>query len=135
MMRAHLAEIYALAVRPHDALSTAHAAIDMAQAQHQPGPEAWAHYALGRAHFLAEPAAIDRARSSFGDCLRLTDQLGMRPLAANAHHRLGEVYAMAGDRDLAPLRHRHLDTALRMYTEMEMRHWPAQAEQALRALG
>ncbi len=132
MMRAHLAETYALAARPEDALSTAYSAIDIARTRLQAGSEAWAHYALRRVHFLAEPAAIDQASSAFGNCLRLADQLGMRPLAANAQHRLGEMYARAGERDLA---HKHLDTALRMYAEMDMRHWPEQAQQALRALG
>jgi tetratricopeptide (TPR) repeat protein len=61
----------------------------------------------------------------------LAHELGMRPLVAHCHLGLGRVYAGAGDREQA---REHLHTALAMYRDMEMHHWPEQAESALRAL-
>jgi hypothetical protein len=100
MAHAHLAEAYAIAGRPADALSMARVALAIAQEQLQLGPEAWAHYALAISLARALPADIEGAVASMRDCLRLADRLSMRPLAANAHHRLGELYAKMANRTL-----------------------------------
>jgi tetratricopeptide (TPR) repeat protein len=131
MARAHLAEIYALAGQPDQAAATAQEAMEIARAQHQPGPGAWALYALGRARLLAASPELAQSRSALEECVRVASDLGMRPLAANAHHRLGEVHAKAGDQDRARA---ELGVALRMYREMDMRLWPEAAEAALQRL-
>jgi hypothetical protein len=59
------------------------------------------------------------------------ERLGMRPLVAHCQLGLGGAYAHAHDRDKA---REHLSTALSMYREMQMQHWPERAESALRAL-
>jgi hypothetical protein len=54
------------------------------------------------------------------------------PLEAHVRHRLGEAEALLFQREAAC---QQLETALRLYAEMDMRIWPDQAMTALRALG
>jgi hypothetical protein len=51
----------------------------------------------------------------------------MRPLLAHCNLGLGQVLRRAGEREAART---HLATALRLYREMDMRHWLPQAEAA-----
>jgi len=65
------------------------------------------------------------------DALRLAKELSMRPLCAHCHFGLGEVHSALGDESQA---REHLQRALSLYREMNMHHWPEQAEAALREI-
>ena len=51
----------------------------------------------------------------------------MRPLLAHCHFGLGRLHKRAGEAETART---HLASALRLYRDMDMRHWLPQAEAA-----
>ena len=60
--------------------------------------------------------------------LALANELGMRPLQAHCHLRLGKLYLKIGRRERA---HTALAPAIDLYQRMEMTFWLPQAEAAL----
>ena len=60
--------------------------------------------------------------------LVLAGTLGMRQLQAHCHHRLGSLYATAGQQAQARAA---LATAIGFYDTMDMTFWLVQAETAL----
>ncbi len=71
------------------------------------------------------------ADARYREALRLATELGMRPLVAYCHLRLGKLYARTGTRAQAQ---EHLTTATSMYREMDMRFWLEHAETEMREL-
>jgi tetratricopeptide (TPR) repeat protein len=112
------------------AIEAADKSIQLGLAASEPRYVAWGQYALAEAQRCVDRQSA-RARVSYESALARASELGMRPLVAHCHLGLGRAYAGAGDREQART---HLTSALSMYREMEMRHWPKQAESALRDL-
>jgi tetratricopeptide (TPR) repeat protein len=80
------------------------------------------NFFLGEAHFaLGNYRQATRA-------LALAEELGMRPLQAQAHRGLGILYTKIGRREQA---REELSTAIALYCAMEMQFWLPQAETAL----
>jgi hypothetical protein len=61
----------------------------------------------------------------------MATELGMRPLVAHCHLGLGQLHAKLGDAEKA---RDYLGMALSNYRELDMQHWPQQAEAELRRL-
>ena len=72
----------------------------------------------------AESAA---AVAAFRAAMDIAEEFGMRPLLAHCHLGIGQLHKRAGEQEAART---HLATALRLYRDMDMRHWLPQAEAA-----
>ena len=67
----------------------------------------------------------ERSERYFRQALALAEEIGMRPQAARCHLGLGRLSRRTGKRQEAQ---EHLQTAVMMYREMDMRFWLEQAE-------
>jgi tetratricopeptide (TPR) repeat protein len=126
-----LANAYLLADRCEDAHATAQEALQLAQRYHEKGPEAWALYLLAASDSVSLANNAEHLQRAYRDALALAEELGMRPLVAHCHLGLGQLGSGIGDTVKA---REHLERALTMYREMDMQHWPEQAEAALQEL-
>jgi tetratricopeptide (TPR) repeat protein len=125
---AWLSEAALLAGHMEQATQHAHQALDLAQAHHERGNQAWALRLLGAIAAHHEPPAVDSAQDDYRQALALADELGMRPLQAHCHRGLGTLYATAGQREQARA---ELSIAIELYRTMEMTFWLPQAEAAM----
>ncbi|MFI5026459.1 MAG: adenylate/guanylate cyclase domain-containing protein [Solirubrobacterales bacterium] len=125
LLLSYLGEAHLLAGRPDDALAVARRALDLAHRQKERGNEAWALRLLGEIAASADPPDLESGEAHYGRALTRAEELEMRPLAAHCHLGLGKLYRQAGDDAKAQ---EHLTTATRMYREMDMGFWLAQAE-------
>jgi len=71
-------------------------ALELAVAGGERGHEAYAHYLLGEIAARRDPQALDQARERYQTALRLSEMLGMRPLAGWAGLGLRGIYAAMG---------------------------------------
>jgi tetratricopeptide (TPR) repeat protein len=81
---------------------------------------------------IAAASGAENAESYYREALALAEPRGMRPQVAHCHFGLGKLYRRRGDREQAQ---EHLTTAIAMYREMGMTHWPEQAAAEMRQLG
>jgi hypothetical protein len=112
-----------MAGRINEASESALAALEAARAYKQHGAEAHALWILGSAALHDDMA---KARGYLSDALVLSEQLGMRPLAAHCHIALAKLNRLAGMQRQAD---EHLRTGVRMYREMRMAYWLREAEE------
>ena len=77
-------------------------------------------FLLGEVAAHRQPAEASAAGARYQEALSLTQQLGMRPLAAHCHLGLGKLYRRTGKRVQAQ---EHLTTATTMYREMGMQFY------------
>jgi hypothetical protein len=75
---------------------------------------------------------VEPAAAHYQQALTLANALGMRPLQAHCHLRLGTLYATTGQREQAGAA---LATAIALYRAMDMTFWLPQAEAALAQIG
>ncbi len=75
-------------------------------------------------------AGAEDAEAHYREALALAGALGMRPLVAHCHLGLGKLYRRVGKREQA---REHLNTAVPLYREMDMRFWLEQAEPETRS--
>jgi class 3 adenylate cyclase/tetratricopeptide (TPR) repeat protein len=120
-----LAEGYLLARRGRDAERAAQEALALAVQHKERGSEAWVLRLFGEIAAHADPL---QAESYYCQALALTEELGMRPLAAHCHLGLGTLYQKLGRDEQAQA---ELATAAEMYRRMEMTYWLTKAEAAL----
>ena len=124
-----LAEAYLIVGRVVDARERAEQAVALARAHRNRGWEAWGLKLLDDIHARVSAEREQRGAEQAGDAYRqaltLATELGMRPLVAHCHFGLGKVHAKTGQRDEA---REHLDTAMALYREMDMRFWLEQVE-------
>jgi len=125
---ANLSEAYALANREEDASRLVNQAIDFARGRKRRHHEAWALRALGKIAAHRDPPDTETAEASYRQAMAIADELRMRPVVADCHLGLGQLYGRAGKRQEAC---EHLTTAATMYREMDMRFGLDQAETAL----
>ena len=85
------------------------------------GARASEAHALCLAGDVASTGGAAGAEGYYREALALAGELGMRPLVAHCHLGLGKL----GKHDRA---RKHLETAITMYREMDMRFWLKQAE-------
>jgi class 3 adenylate cyclase/tetratricopeptide (TPR) repeat protein len=122
-----LAEGYVLAERPADALATATLALEAARQAGRRGNEAHVLRILGDIAFFDSREAVRR----YTESLDLATELGMRPVVAHCHARLGKVYRCTGEVLQAQ---QHLTNAASMYRAMGMRLWQRGTEAEIAAL-
>jgi class 3 adenylate cyclase/tetratricopeptide (TPR) repeat protein len=92
------------------------------------GNEAYALRLLGDIAARREPPESALAEDYYQQALTMANELGMRPLVAHCHLRLGNLYLKSRRRDEA---YAELSTAIELYRAMEMTFWLPEAERAL----
>jgi tetratricopeptide (TPR) repeat protein len=104
--------------RPDDAYRLADRAVRSSSSQ--PGFAAHALHLLGDIATYPDPFNAQAGEAYYQRALALAEPRGMRPLIAHCHRGLGELYRRAAEPRKAA---EHLDTAKRLYSDMEMRFW------------
>jgi tetratricopeptide (TPR) repeat protein len=118
MLAGHLEEAYTLAEQT----------LGFTRAHQEGGHQAYALRLLGDIATQCEPPASDQAEVYYQQALVLAEALGMRPLVAHCHHRLGQLYHQIGRDEQARTA---LTTAIDFYRAMEMTFWLPQAKAVL----
>ena len=95
------------------------------------GHAAWALRLLGEIALRSGRADAERAREYFVRTLDLATELDMRPLAAHCQLDLGRTCELTGDATNAEAR---LQTAARLFREMDMPFWETRSLAELHAL-
>jgi tetratricopeptide (TPR) repeat protein len=127
-----LGEAHLLASRLEKAYVLAERALAFAREHQGQGHQAYALRLLGDIAARREPPQAEPAEVHYQEALALAAELGMRPLVAHCHLRLGTLYRQMG-RDAearAPL-----SIALELYHAMHMTFWLPQTEAALTPVG
>ena len=124
----YLAEAYLLEQRWEEARIHAEQALALARDRQERPNEAWALRLLGEVAAHADPPDVEQVESYYGESLALAEELGMRPLLAHCHLRLGTLYHKVGWREQAQV---ELTTAAEMYRAMGMTFWLEKAGAAL----
>jgi tetratricopeptide (TPR) repeat protein len=119
---------YLLAGRLEEAGTHAEQALVLARERQEQGSQAYALGLLGEIAARGGPPESEHAKASYQQALALAIELGMRPLQAHCHLRLGTLYLKMGRRAQARTAPA---TAIDIYRAMEMIFWLPQAEAAL----
>lgn len=104
--------------------------LDLARAAGERLYEVWALRLLGEIHARGDPPDLRRAEEAFRSGIGLAAEIGMRPHLAHCHLGLGGLFARTGRKGEAS---EHLETALRMYREMDMQFYLKQSAAELKA--
>jgi tetratricopeptide (TPR) repeat protein/class 3 adenylate cyclase len=129
---AYLSEAYLLAGRMDKAVEFARHALEFARAHKERGNQAYALRLLGAIAAQQDPPESEEADAYHRQALALAEELGMRPLQAHCRRSFGTLYAAMGRHAEARA---ELDTAIQLYSAMEMAFWLPQAEAALSHVG
>ena len=86
---------------------------------------------LGRIHGKAEKPQDSNGEECILRGIRILDDLKLKPLYAQGHHFLGELYANKGQQNKAI---NNLKKAEGMFQEMGMDHWLAKTDEVLKGL-
>ncbi len=127
----HLADAYSLDGLHTRARQAVDQALTIVRDAGYRAREAWALYIQGNILARAsgtDSSAVERAHWA---ALGLANELEMCPLAAHCHLALGRLF---GNTKRSEEAREHLSKSLAMYRDMDMHHWPEQAEAALRVL-
>jgi tetratricopeptide (TPR) repeat protein len=127
-----LSEAYMLAGRLEEAHALAERALALARAHQERGHQAYALHLLGAIAAHRDPPESALAEAHYRQALALAEELGMRPLQAHCHLRLGSLYAKTGRPEQA---HTELVAAMALYRAMDMTFWLPEAEAALAQVG
>jgi tetratricopeptide (TPR) repeat protein len=115
-----------LSGRLAEALEAAQSGLTTAQQNGRRGQEAWALRTLGEIALCRHDARS--AQDDFTRALALATELDMRPLTAHCQFGLGRAARLAKDHEAAE---QHLRTAVRLFSDMQMGVWLAQASEQL----
>jgi class 3 adenylate cyclase/tetratricopeptide (TPR) repeat protein len=97
----------------------------------RPGVMTHALHLLGDIATHTDMFDAETGEAHYRQALALAEPRGMRPLVAHCHLGLSKLYQRTGRREQA---REHLTTATKMYREMDMSFWLAQAEAETRQL-
>jgi tetratricopeptide (TPR) repeat protein len=128
---AWLADSYLGDGRCTDAIDMANRSLDLSQTHGQGAQKVEAlvmRGAIASAGHMPDP---ELAHNSIHEALALAEQLKMRPLVAQCHLGLGQLYRRTDTRERA---RDHLGTAATMYSEMSMTYWLEKAKAELAQL-
>ncbi len=128
---AALGEACLLSGRRAQAVAHADRALRLARDRKERGYEAWALRLVGEIAAAGGDAETGAAVTAFNEAIAIAEALGMRPLRAHCGLGLGRVLRRAGPLEAA---RPHLEMALGLYRDMDMRHWLPQAEAAAEGL-
>ncbi len=120
-----LGQVYLLAGHPAEASERARQALDLSRHRKLRSSEASALQLLGQAASHRDRFQPGEAEEYYRQALALAGKLGMRPLIAQCHLDLGQLYRRTGKRQQAQ---EHLMTATAMFREMDMTYWLEKAE-------
>jgi tetratricopeptide (TPR) repeat protein len=120
-----LGEAYLLAGRTKEAIERAGNALELARERQEPGHQAYALHLLAEIAFHPEPPELDKAENYYRQPMNLADNLGMRPLLARCHFELGQLNRKREKPEEAK---KHLNIAISMFREMDMRSYLDEAE-------
>jgi tetratricopeptide (TPR) repeat protein len=123
-----LGEAQLLASRLEEGHTLAQRALAHAREHQEQGHQAYALRLLGDIAARREPLEGEQTEAHYQQALALADELGMRPLVAHCHHRLGQLYGQTGRGAQARTA---LTTAIDLYRAMDMTFWLPRAEAAL----
>jgi class 3 adenylate cyclase/tetratricopeptide (TPR) repeat protein len=118
--------------QPERAREVAQRALDLALTHKERGHQAYALRLLGEIAARAEVPDLGIAEKDLTQARTLAEELGMRPLLGRILLSLGEVYRLAGNPAKAET---HIFRAIKLFREMDMRHWLEEATVQLKALG
>jgi len=127
-----LSEACLLAGRMDDAAKLANRALSLSRDRKERGYEAWTSRLLGEIASRPDAPNVQMAEGHYRQAIGLARELGMRPLQAQCHLGLGNLYRGIGKQQQA---REHLTTATTMLREMDMRHWLEKAEAGVQAFG
>jgi tetratricopeptide (TPR) repeat protein len=119
-----LAEAHLLAGRIDEAAAVGRRALDLALRRKERAQEASAYRLLGEIGSHDAHRDVADAERHYRLAVSLAEDMGMRPLVAHCHFRLGNLYRRLGRQ---PEAREHLATAAAMYREMDMEFWLEQA--------
>jgi class 3 adenylate cyclase/tetratricopeptide (TPR) repeat protein len=125
---AALGETCLLSGRRAQAVAHAEQALKIARERQERGYEGWALRLAGEIAAAGGAAESEAAIAAFQAAMAIAEELGMRPLLAHCSLGLGRVRRRTDGPEAA---RQSLATAERLYREMGMGHWLAEAEAAL----
>ncbi|HSF30198.1 MAG TPA: AAA family ATPase [Candidatus Tectomicrobia bacterium] len=117
-----------MAGRFEEARQHAAHALEISQAQHERGYEAYALRLLGDIAAYGDSREVEAAEARYRQALALAEERGMSPLMAHCRLGLGTLYSRTGQSEHARA---ELSAAIGLYRAMEMTFWLPQAEAAL----
>ena len=117
-----------LAGRTDEGRTLAAHALDSARTYKEQACEARALYLLGNVAAEHDPPDFLVAAEHYAAAMAIAESLGMRPLVAKCHGRLGKLDKGLGQPDRA---REHLIQTVAMFREMDMQSWLEQAEAEL----
>jgi tetratricopeptide (TPR) repeat protein len=126
-----LGRAYLLAGRLDDAAQLLERALSLSLTHREQGFHAHANCLAGELATEQKPLDLGRAETAFGQALALSEELEMRPLAAQCRLGLGRLYWRANHGDRAV---EHLSAASAQFAEMDMPFWRAQSDAELNPL-
>jgi tetratricopeptide (TPR) repeat protein len=121
-----------LARRLHEARDTAVRALETARTCRERGHEARALYLHGEIAAADDSSDPATAVKHYVQAMALAGELGMRPVVAQCHGKLGTLERLTGAPDRARA---HLNRAATMFREMGMQFWLEQVDAETKALG
>jgi tetratricopeptide (TPR) repeat protein len=116
----HVGEAHLAAGGRDEARRYAGQALDLASRQGARGDEARALHLLGEIASRGGPSEGQQALEKYAAALVIAEGLGMAPLQARCHLRLGRVYQRMGQDEEA---RGELSSARTMLQALQMRHW------------
>jgi tetratricopeptide (TPR) repeat protein len=128
MMLVLLGEGYVAVGNVAEARPLAQAALAVAQERKERGFEAYALHLLGVIAAQGDVPDVTAATHYYQHAMALTQALGMRPLLAHLHYRLGMLQSDCDQPAQATVA---LSTAIDLYGALAMTFWLSQAERAL----
>jgi tetratricopeptide (TPR) repeat protein len=121
----HLAQAHLSINQVEQAATVAQLALQISQAYHQRGADAWTNWLLGEINVHAyNPGA---AESHYLNGMALASELGMVPLLAHCHFGLGKQLGRTGRNEQGS---EHLLAAANLYRTLGMSSWIRQMETA-----
>jgi class 3 adenylate cyclase/tetratricopeptide (TPR) repeat protein len=129
----HILSLVALAQMDIEgALHIAEESLKLAQEYEHVPSQARARLGLGRVLAEADPMKIDAAKEYLRRGVSMADEMELKPLYAQGHLFLGEVFEIDGRKDDAI---ENLKIAEKMGKEMGMGYWLTRTQEALARLG
>jgi tetratricopeptide (TPR) repeat protein len=124
----YLGRAYLQADQLHEAREHVLTALDLCEAHHEQGHQAWALHLLGDLMAREQADAIEAAEDIYRQAITQAEARGMRPLLAHCYLSLANLYRQHGQPTPAEAER---STALALYRSMDMAFWLSRVDSAL----